>query len=600
MKSKQNLLWSFLKGSKRYFFIGIIAALLMTLCDMMIPQMIRTTVDSLIGKEPLSLPKIFMGYINNIGGRDYLRSHLYIIAIIIIVLALLGAFFRWFSTYENTKGGEVLVKTMHDQLYDHITHLPYKWHMSHSTGDIIQRCTSDVQIIKEFCALQLYNLISTILLISLALFFMATMHIKLTLITLLFVPIIVGYSSIFHIKIRDQFTLCDENEGLLSTITQENLTGVRVIRAFGREAHENEKFQHQNNIYTNTWMKLCEYLSIFWAMGDLVSGLQVMIVVLLGAYFCIQGSMSVGSYIAFISYNNMLVGPIRSLGRMISEMSKTGVSLRRISDIMMAEAETDDASVTPLTDDNTDISFEHVSFAFDQNQVLKDINMHVKQGETIGILGSTGSGKSTLMHLLCRLYDLGEGRITIGGRDIKSIPLEELRKKIGIVLQDPFLFSRTIKENITITGHEERLDEVVDIACLRDTIDSFPDGYDTMVGERGVTLSGGQIQRIAIARMLAGRPEIMIFDDSLSAIDAKTDSMVRHNLKESLSSATVFLISHRISTLMNADHIYVFESGRIIESGTHETLLKENGIYAKIYEHQSLSIEDEEAMNYGS
>ena len=579
-KEKRSLFLSFLGGSGHYFVLGVISALFMTVCDMMIPQIIRTAVDRRLWSA---------------------RTAAFLTGI-----AALGALFRWFSSYANARAGETLVKNMRDRLYSHIARLPFSWHASHSTGDILQRCTSDVNMIKEFCSEQLYNLVRIILMIVLAVGFMFSMNVRLTLAALAFVPLIVGYSVFFLFRVREQFQQCDENEGLLSAIAQENLTGVRVVRAFGQEAAEERKFRAQNDVYTNLWMKLCGSLAWFWAFGDLSSGLQLMTVVLLGAWLCVRGELTVGGYIAFISYTNMLVWPIRALGRMISEMSKSEVSLNRLSEILLADAEDVDDTQLPAEraaaggaeTSAPEIEFRDVSFSFPAagSEVLNHVSFRVPAGTTVGILGSTGSGKSVLMHLLPRLYELkeGEGSILLNGRDIRKIPLKELRSKIGMVLQEPFLFSRTIAENLTIAGEvpQEVQDRAVETACLSMLREEFPKGYATMVGERGVTLSGGQKQRIAIARMLMERKPVMIFDDALSAVDAETDSRIRAALKEQVKGATVFLVSHRVSTLMHADCIYVMHEGRVEESGTHEELMKKNGRYARICRLQSLPEEE--------
>ena len=321
-----------------------------------------------------------------------------------------------------------------------------------------------------------------------------------------------------------------------------------------------------------------------------------MLVVVFGAWFCIHGSLTEGEYIAFISYNSMLVWPIRQLGRMISEMSKAGVSIDRVAYIMHSPLEVDEPDATDAPMDG-DICFEHVNFAYENSpELLHDINFTMKAGTTLGILGGTGSGKSTLMLLLDKLYLLDEncGRITIGGTDIRKIRTEHLRKNIGMVLQEPFLFSRTIAENIGITSPEVDMDAIraaARAAALDETITSFALGYETMVGERGVTLSGGQKQRAAIARMLTQETPIMIFDDSLSAVDTQTDAKIRHAISEKFGKASVILISHRITTLSAADKIIVLDRGRIVEEGTHDELKLNGGIYQKIYETQSGSKE---------
>lgn len=594
--TKPSLVWDFLKGSKRYFIISIIATLLVNALDMLTPQLIRTTVDSVIGNEPLDVPVFVADLVEGIGGTEYLKSRLWIIGALIVAIALSSAVCRYVYTLYNSKGAEHFVKTMRNRLFSHIQRLPFSWHMKNQTGDIIQRCTSDVDMIKNFISEQLTAVFRIVMMIGLSLFFMFSMNPKLTLVAVVFVPVVVGYSAFFHSKIRDRFTRCDENEGVLSTIAQENLTGIRVVRAFGREKFEKDRFEKQNNIYTNEWMKLCTVLSLFWGTGDLVSGLQIMLIVVLGSYFCVQGGMTAGEFIAFVSYNTMLIWPVRSLGRTISEMSKASVSVERIRYIMNSEAEKDKPdAVTP--DLNGDIQFEHVTFGYGDIPVLRDVSFTIPKGTTFGILGGTGSGKSTLMHLMNRLYDLleGHGRITIGGVDIADMKGEWVRQNIGMVLQEPFLFSRTIAENIGITKEEITLSEIREsaaIACVDRSVMEFTNQYDTVVGERGVTLSGGQKQRTAIARMLVQKTPIMVFDDSLSAVDAQTDAMIRQALQEKLKEATVILIAHRVTTLMQADCIMVLDRGRIAEMGSHEELMEKNGIYRKIYDMQ-MTVEEE-------
>lgn len=588
--TKVSLILDFLKGSKRYFVISILSAMAVTGLDMLSPQIIRTTVDSILGNEALDLPDFVIGWIESIGGVEYLRRHIWLIGCIIVGIALCTAVFKYLNTLFNTKGAESLVKTMRDKLFAHIQRLPFSWHMKNQTGDIIQRCTSDVDMIMNFISNQLTSIFRIVILIVMSILFMFSMNVKLAMVAVCSIPIIIGYSAYFHSHIRDGFTKCDENEGVLSTIAQENLTGVRVVRAFGREKYEKDKFEKQNNIYTDAWMDLCKLLALFWGAGDLMSGLQVMLIVILGAVFAVNGEMTAGDYIAFISYNSMLTWPVRQLGRMISEMSKAGVSIERIRYIMNSEAEADKSdALTP--DMNGDIEFKNVSFSYGEAPILQNISFKIPKGTTFGILGSTGSGKSTLMYLLNRLYDLPaeNGQITIGGVDVADMKGEWVRSHIGMVLQEPFLFSRTIAENIGITKQEMSLSEIrkaAAIACVDDSVMEFAKGYDTMVGERGVTLSGGQKQRTAIARMLTQKTPIMVFDDSLSAVDADTDAKIRRELHNNLGDATVILIAHRVTTLMQADCIMVMDKGKIVEIGTHEELMKAGGTYRRIYDMQ--------------
>ena len=595
-REKRSLLWRFLQGAKRYFLISVLSATVTALADMLQPQIIRAAVDCAIGGKEGDFPAFVMDLVDRIGGFAYLGRHLWIMALAIIIVALFQVASQYTFRVYNTMASETLVKTMRDRLFSHIARLPFSWHMKNRTGDIIQRCTSDIDTTMNFLSEQLTSVFRIIILLALSVTFMLSMHPLLTVIALIPAPLIIAYSLHFHKTIHDGFMECDENEGKLSAMAQENLTGVRVVRAFGRERAEVDKFQAQNEYYTSLWEKLAKVMSRFWSVSDIFSGIQVMLVVVFGAVFCVRGTLTEGEYIAFISYNSMLVWPIRQLGRMISEMSKAGVSIDRVFYIMNSPIEQDDPDAEEAPMDG-DISFEHVSFAYENApQLLHDVSFTVKAGTTLGILGGTGSGKSTLVHLLDKLYLLenGQGRITIGGRDIRKIKTDHLRRSIGIVLQEPYLFSRTIGENIGIASARLDMEAVraaAEAAALDETITSFAAGYDTMVGERGVTLSGGQKQRAAIARMLTQDVPIMIFDDSLSAVDTQTDAKIRQAIAQRFGKASVILISHRITTLSAADKIIVLDKGRIVEEGTHDQLKQSGGIYQKIYETQSGSKE---------
>lgn len=611
-RSNAAMLFYFLRGSKKYYFLTFLFVILTSILDLFNPRIIGFTVDSVIGSKEPELPVLFSGLLRDFGGVDFLKKHLVGIAILVIILASLAAFTRIFYRINIAKGTERFVETLRNELYSHIIRLPYAWHKKHATGDIIQRCTSDVDTVKTFLSEQLVNLVRITVLITLSIFFMLQVNGKLTFIAAIFIPIIVLYSVFFHTKIAKTFENVDVQEGKLSTIVQENLTGIRVVRAFGRESFERERFERQNEIYFSSDLHLCRYLSAFWISGDLITGLQILSVLTFGVVLCLRGELSVGGYIAFFAYNSMMVWPVRMIGRVIAEMSKSGVSFERIRYMMNAEEEPGETG-EKIPFEGKDIVFDHVSFTYPDHEnttsheetgsdaeVLHEISFTVKGGSTLGILGGTGSGKSTLMLLLDRLYDLpeGSGQIRIGGTDIRSISRSYLRKNIGMVLQEPYLFSRTLAQNISISRREAKADEiqrVSRIASLEDAIAHFNDGYETFVGERGVTLSGGQKQRTAIAQMLIRKPPIMIFDDSLSAVDAQTDEKIRRALSGEIQSATVILIAHRISTLMQADHIIVLDHGRIAEEGTHADLIQKNGIYSKIYHLQAgISADTEE------
>ena len=591
-KGKIGLLSRFLVGSLPYFILSILMTGLSALCDMISPQIIRVTVDHILGNSAEEPGRVAAALIRRFGGAVYLRAHLYIPALLLLLVAVFKVLGQYFFRITNAKAGQTLVKNMRDMLFSHIERLPFSFHMKHQTGDLIQRCTSDIDETQRFVTEQMTGIFRIVILLTLSVVFMSGMSLPMTLIALSPTPLIIFYSLRFHKKIGEGFLACDENEGKLSALVQENLTGVRVVRAFGRERYERDRFDAQNEHYTNLWIKMGRNMSRFWSISDILSGTQILLVVTLGAVFAVRGTLTAGDYIAFVSYNSMMIWPIRQLGRMLSELSKAGVSLTRIQEIMNAEPETDAPGAIdwPM---NGDIEFSHVSFAYEgAKEVLHDISFRAEAGTTVGILGGTGSGKSTLMLLLDKLYPLTEGRITVGGRDIREIRTECLRNGIGFVLEEPFLFSRTLAENITMREKEndlplDFLERATRDAALSETIESFPSGYETFVGERGVTLSGGQKQRVAIARVLTTPTPILIFDDSLSAVDAETDARIRTALEKRFKTATVFLISHRIATLQKANLILVLDHGRIAESGTHEELSCAGGIYERIYRTQS-------------
>ncbi|MEQ3193158.1 ABC transporter ATP-binding protein [Enterocloster aldenensis] len=591
---KVGLIVKFLQGSKGYFAAAVAASLASTVLNALTPQIFRFSIDEVLG--------------GNGGGR--LSGNLWELAWMIVAVAVASGIFTYISRTNTAKAGENFAKNLRDTLFIHVQKLPMKWHDRNQTGDIIQRCTSDVEVIRGFVVTQLLEVFRTVFLVITSFAMMFSMNVKLSCVVLLFVPVVIVYSTVFYKLIAKRFTIADEAEGELSTVVQENATGVRVVRAFGREQFEMERFDEKNKAFASLWIRLGTLSGLYWGIGDLITGLQVVAVIIFGVAQAVNGAISVGEFIAFAAYNSTLVWPIRGLGRILSDMSKAGVSFERVDYIIRsreeaygeeADGKEADGKEAGMSGGRYDISFQHVTFGYEEGkEVLRDISFTVPQGRTFGVLGGTGSGKSTIIQLLSRLYELEDkgGCIYIGSRKIQDIPIEELRRNIGMVLQEPFLYSRSIRENIAASVPDATMEEIrhaARIACVDEAIMGFPDGYETLVGERGVTLSGGQKQRIAIARMLLRRTPIMIFDDSLSAVDSQTDYEIRRALKEHMREATVILISHRVTSLMGADEIMVLSQGRIEECGTHEALIQRNGIYRRIYEIQ-MSRDDREKM----
>lgn len=587
-QSKRALIWRFVRPYLWIFALTMVFSMGNTVFSSLTPQVVRVAVDSILGGEPF--PKVVTALAPGALLAAAPMTQLLAAAGFLLVVAVLSGLCTYGSRMGTAKASENFVKSLRDALYRHIQRLPYAWHVRNSTGEIIQRCTSDVEVVRNFVTNQLLEVCRIVFLVGFSLVVMLSMNLRMTLIAVAFLPIILLYSGFFYSRIAQRFLTADEAEGELSATVQENLTGVRVVRAFGREAFEVQRFDEKNERFSALWIRLGRLLSAYWGVGDLITGLQILTVISVGVLQTVDGAITLGEFLAFVSYNQSLIWPVRGLGRILSEMSKAGVSIERLAYILDSEPESDpaDAETPPM---DRDIVFDHVSFAYGEQPVLRDVSFTIPAGKTFAVLGATGSGKSTLMHLLDRLYDLppDSGHITIGGVDIERISRPWLRRNIGIVLQEPFLFSRSIRENIAAVRPGAALEEVrrhAGTAHVDEAIREFADGYDTIVGERGVTLSGGQKQRVAIARTLMQDAPILIFDDSLSAVDAETDAEIRASLHKAKGSATVVLISHRITTLMQADCILVLQDGRVAEIGSHEELMARRGLYREIYDLQ--------------
>ena len=593
-KKKSSILrfFPFTKGFRRNFVLALVSIVISVIANYMTPQVIRVTVDSVINDNPFNLPGFLVNFIESIGGREMLRAHIVICAAVSLLFAAVAGLSNFGYRMNLARACEGTVARIRNTLFDHIQRLPYAWHNSHQTGDIIQRCTQDLDLIRNFVNDQLMGCIRVLLLMVVSMALMFSMNARLSLIVLCFIPLSVGASLVFFIIQGKRFQKADETEGELTAMVQENLTGVRVVRAFGRERFEIDRFNKKNEEFCNYWANLGKIMGINWGLGDFLAGLQVLVVLVAGVFFVENGSLTEGEYLAFTAYNSMLVWPTRSLGRLLGELSKTSISSTRLFDILDAEEEQDVPDALE-PDVRGDIVFDHVSFHYPDSStgVLDDVSFTIKAGTTFGILGATGSGKSTLMYLLDRLYDLpeGDGTITVDGVDIRKIKRSHLRKNIGIVLQEPFLFSKTFRESIADGAAREDIETVrhyARLAVIDDAIENFAQGYDTPIGERGVTISGGQKQRVAIARMLMQDTPIKVFDDSLSAVDMETDAKIRHSIQENVHGTTI-LIAHRITTLMNADQILVLDRGRVVQMGTHQELVEQDGIYKRIFDIQS-------------
>lgn len=578
------------KGNRLLYGLAILAIGVATFISMLEPLVIQITIDSIIGNKPINEAPVIVHFVEFLGGKSILSKNLWICALCLVCLTSLRGVFLFLKGKLSAEASENMARSIRIRLYNHIQNLPYKYHVNAESGDLIQRCTSDVDTIRRFFANQMVEIGRAIFMVGFAIVMMLSMNVKMTLLSVITVPIVFLFSFIFFKKVKHTFQIADEQEGVLTSMLEQNLTGVRVVKAFGREEYEIEKFEKENKKFRDLNFNLSKLLSTFWASSDFLCTLQIGIVLVSGIYFTVHGQITLGMLVAFNTYVTRLIWPVRQLGRILSDMGKMTVSLKRISDILGEKEEAENGKgLKPEI--KGELTFENVSFEYEENSpILKDISFKVNKGETVAIVGPTGSGKSSLIHLLLRLYDYKSGSIKLDGTELRDISRKWIRSKVGIVLQEPFLYSRTIKDNIKMAKFDASDDEIIEatsMAAVHEVITTFEKGYDTIVGEKGVTLSGGQRQRVAIARTLIKNLPILIFDDSLSAVDAQTDQIIRGELAKRSKDITTFIISHRISTVMDADKIVVLNHGKIEAIGNHSELIKKDGVYKRIWQIQN-------------
>lgn len=569
-----------------HFLWALIATIMMVIIGFLTPLLLSEIVDSILGSEPFTMPAFLMNPINDLGGRDFLRHNLWIPALALILMNIVNGVFTFIKGRSSAIASENIARKLRNDLYRHLQHLPFAYHVKAQAGELIQRCTSDVDTIRRFLAVQVMEVVNTVLMVVIAMSILLPRSVPITLYSLILVPPLFCFATWFFKMVHKSFEVADEADGVLNAVLQENLSGVRVVRAFGQQEREVEKFDRVNNDLRKKNLRLNELLAIYWGGGDAISMTQTLLTLVVCIIYACNGWITVGTLIVFTSTLGMLLFPIRQLGRTLSDAGKAMVSMKRVQAILHEEAEPDEPNALK-PDLHGDIVFDHVSFAYpdDNVPVLRDVSFTIPAGKTAAVLGGTGSGKSTMMYLLQRLYTPTSGKITIGGVDIQQIDRKYLRAHVGLILQEPFLYSKSIRENVGITAPEqeaERIEHAADIASASGFIAKADKGWETVVGERGVTLSGGQKQRIAIARTLLKDNNILIFDDSLSAVDTETDAQIRAALRHEQKDVTTLIISHRVTTLSQADLILVLENGQITQQGTHAELCSQPGLYQRI------------------
>lgn len=568
-------------GTRKYFAISSMAIFFAAVFQLLSPIIIKLIVDYNFEKVEIEDP--FLHRIaEQVFNHENAMTNLWIAAAIIIVLSIGRGLMLHLKTRNAAIGAENVAKTLKDQMFSHIQMLDYKFHVNSETGDLIQRATSDIETIRRFLSSQLIEVVRAVFLLVVVTTFMILLAPNLAVFGLCLIPLIIAYSYFFYKIVKKGFLHVEEAESGYTTVVQENLSGVKVVRAFNRKAFEKSKFDEKNDNFRVALYKLIRNMAFYWGISDFLCFSQVMITLIAGIYFVVNGTITVGTFVAFISYGNMIIWPVRAMGRILTDFGKAKVAGGRIQEILLTEQE-DHSGDTPKIQGH--MTLKDVHFSYGEHEVLKGINMDIKPGQMIGIVGPTGSGKTTLANILIGMIHPDSGVVTIDDISVSDIDKKHLRKQVSLVMQNTFLFAKSIEDNIKISNDHlgrEEVERAAKISSVHKSIVGFDQGYETLVGEKGVSLSGGQKQRVSIARKIIEDSSVMIFDDSLSAVDTDTEIKIISALKELKNSLGMVLISHRITSVMDADLIFVLEDGVITASGTHNELKLKNDFYREI------------------
>jgi ATP-binding cassette subfamily B protein len=584
-----NNLWAITQGQRRRCTATVLALFAANGCIFTAPLIGKAALDGLLAGDISQMAPWLRAPLSQLGW-PLAASYLALSGLATVAITSLGGFCQYLQTQLSARTSETIVRDLRDALYRRLHHVPASFYDTADTGDLVQRCSSDVDTVRGFLsgdAIELARCASMLLTVTPILFWL---HAGLAWVTLALVPLIVVFAHVFFKRAQRVFEAMEAAESEMTAVLQENLTGIRVVRAFARQDYEISRFATKNTALLGHYQRFASMWGTYWALSDFLCLVQLGLTLLIGARWTIAGHISLGTLFAFTSSAAMVIWPVRSLGNVLIESSKALVALGRIRHILSSPEEPLAPAPAAARADG-ELHFEHVTFGYDPARpVIDDLSLHVHAGETLAIVGAPGAGKTTLIRLLLRWYGPQRGDIRLDGTDIATFSHHWLRHQIGVVLQDPFLFSRTIEENLRVGKPDaaaEHLERATRDAALHDAISGFPDGYQTLVGERGVTLSGGQRQRLALARALLKEPAVLVLDDSLSAVDTGTEAHILAALRARKGRHTTLVIAHRLSSLVNADRILVLERGRCVQLGDHATLAQIEGPYRRLLQIQT-------------
>ncbi|MDC0238197.1 ABC transporter ATP-binding protein/permease [Gammaproteobacteria bacterium] len=605
-KTSRNSLWVITQGQRTRYSLALVAMGLASVFAIAAPLVGMYALDVVVYRDFSLGTNVLVSLTRKLSGSDSFAWYLWLSAAAGVVLTLLAGVFSFLKSRWAAIASEALAQRLRDELFGHLHRLPADFFDAADSGDLVQRCTSDVETIRVFLQAHVVEIGRAVLLLFAMLPVLFWRDYRLAWLSICLMPLLGVGAFVFFRRIKTLFEITDASEGVLTAVLKENLTGIRVVRAFARHDFERDRFGERNRAFRDNYYRLNKVMAIYWCASDFIATCQIGIVLIAGGVFLVEGSLTVGELFVFISQVSMVIWPIRHLGRVLTDSGKAIVALGRVDHILKSPEES--VEPTPATGRGRGaITVRNLDFSYPNGQgILRNMSLSIAPGETVALVGPPGCGKTTFIRVLLRFYPYQRGQIEIDDLELNETDREWIRAQIGVVLQDPFLYAQTIDSNLRVgrptAPHEDLLQAAQD-ASLHESISKFADGYDTMVGERGVTLSGGQRQRVALARALLKDPPILVLDDSLSAVDTDTEHRILTALEQRRGRRTTLIVAHRLTTVRNADRILVMDDGCIVQQGSHQQLAEEQGPYRRLCEIQGALDEsirnDLEGLNRG-